>query len=332
MIVASLIAFLVAASFSFFLVKREFRALMDEPGSRSLHHVPVPRSGGIAICCGMVVGALCSRADWEVLFDPYLLAGVVILWLVSVLDDIKPLGQFPRLVCQCLAAALVVFIGQLFFRIPNCNWLWPVLGVLAVLWGVNLYNFMDGMDGFAAGMAIFGFSTVALIGFQNGDTALASLCMLVVASNLGFLVFNFPPARIFMGDSGSTVMGYLMVTISLLGWKRGLYPVWVPLVIFSPFWVDASVTLLKRGLSGKKIWQAHREHYYQRWVLAGYSHRRVVLLEYCLMASCSASVVAWQLSGAGYNGMAVPAVWTVFYILLMLWSDKVLRTCQTTKQ
>lgn len=133
-----------------------------------------------------------------------------------------------------------------------------------------------------------------------------------------------------MGDSGSTVTGFLMVTLSLLGWRRGIYPAWIPLVIFSPFWVDATVTLIRRVLRGRKIWQAHREHYYQRWVLAGFGHRRVVLAEYGLMVACSVSVLAWQAAGAGYNESMVPVGWLLVYAVLVGLSDRVLAKLPVT--
>ncbi|HQQ63194.1 MAG TPA: glycosyltransferase family 4 protein [Pseudomonadales bacterium] len=324
MIPSLVIAFVVTVMLGTLFIRRRDGAWMDQPSERSLHQVPVPRSGGIAICCGMAAGAWFLRSVLEGLFDPFLLVAALVLWLVSVLDDWKSLGQLPRLFCQIAAACLGVFVGGLYFSVPGLPWLWPTVGVLVILWGINLYNFMDGMDGFAAGMAILGFSTLAILGSFRHDTAFVGLCLLVVASNLGFLVLNFPPARIFMGDSGSTVTGFLMVTCSLLGWKRNLYPAWAPLVIFSPFWVDATLTLLKRALRGDRIWQAHREHYYQRWVLAGFGHRRIVLAEYCLMAVCSGEVLAWQVTGAGYNGIAVLVGSVVLYISLILWSDRVL--------
>ena len=315
------LAFSAAAVFCGWFVWRRHAAWLDQPGERSLHTVPVPRLGGVGICAGLLVGAVCLWPQWQTLFDPYLLAGAVALWAVAVLDDFRPLGQVPRLCCQLFAALLAVWGGQMFFSLPVLSWLWPVMGVLMILWGINLYNFMDGMDGFAGAMAVLGFGVLAVLAFMHADVALGSVCALIVAANLGFLVFNFPPARIFMGDSGSTVLGFAMVTLSILGWKREIYSAWVSFVVFSPFWVDASVTLCKRAWRREKIWQAHREHYYQRWVLAGFSHLRVLLWECALMCGCAASVMAWQAWGAGYNGFAVPGLWVLCYAAALLYSE-----------
>jgi UDP-N-acetylmuramyl pentapeptide phosphotransferase/UDP-N-acetylglucosamine-1-phosphate transferase len=152
-----------------------------------------------------------------------------------------------------------------------------------VAWTINLYNFMDGADGLAGGMTVIGFCAYAVAAALAGDApfALTSLC--VAAATAAFLIFNFPPARIFMGDSGSIPLGFLAAALGLLGWHDGLWPLWFPLVVFAPFVVDASVTLARRALRGERFWQAHRSHYYQRLVLTGWSHRQLALAEYGLM-------------------------------------------------
>lgn len=130
--------------------------------------------------------------------------------------------------------------------------------------------------------------------------------VLVAMSASGFLAHNFPPARIFMGDAGSITLGFLAGTLMLLGVHDAMFEVWVPIIVFSPFIVDATVTLLRRALRGKKVWQAHREHYYQRIVLSGWSHRRTVLAEYGVTLICGGLAVlyhhgsdAWRLVALG---------------------------------
>jgi UDP-N-acetylmuramyl pentapeptide phosphotransferase/UDP-N-acetylglucosamine-1-phosphate transferase len=180
---------------------------------------------------------------------------------------------------------------------------------------INLYNFMDGMDGFAAGMTLFGFGALALIGWQARDLPFAAVSAAIAAAGAGFLAGNFPPARIFLGDMGSATLGLLAAAVSLIGAQKGLFPLWVAWLAFSPFIVDATWTLLRRLLRGEPVWQAHRSHHYQRLVLAGWSHRRTLLRAYLLMAACAVTAVAapgmsvrdqWLLLGA----------WACIYALL----------------
>ena len=148
----------------------------------------------------------------------------------------------------------------------------------------NLYNFMDGSDGLAGGMTTLGFGTYGAMAFLNADPLFATASLSIAAAAIGFLCFNFPPARIFMGDGGAIPLGYLAAVFGIIGWQRGDWPVWFGIVVFLPFIVDASCTLLKRLLRGANPWQAHREHYYQRLVQSGWGHRKTALAGYGLMA------------------------------------------------
>jgi UDP-N-acetylmuramyl pentapeptide phosphotransferase/UDP-N-acetylglucosamine-1-phosphate transferase len=160
---------------------------------------------------------------------------------------------------------------------------------LFILWMINLYNFMDGMDGFAGGMAVIGFTTLAWLG--RADAGFAAVNLTIAAASAGFLAYNFPPARLFLGDTGSTALGFLAAACSLWGSAAGLFPFWAALWVFSPFIVDATVTLLRRLMRGERVWEAHRSHYYQRLVLLGWGHRRTVLAEYVLMLACAGSAM-----------------------------------------
>jgi len=188
--------------------------------------------------------------------------------------------------------------------------------LLFVVWVTNLYNFMDGMDGFAGGMACSGFLLLAILGWREGRETFALLATTVATAHLGFLVLNFPPARIFLGDAGSIPAGFLAAGFSLWGVREAVFPLWVPLLAFSPFIVDATVTVLRRFFRRERVWEAPRSHYYQRLVLAGWSHRRTVLAEYGLM-------LAATLSAAGFGffphdrwaGLGI-AGWIVIYFAL----------------
>jgi len=267
------VSFLLSAGALCLLLSPRVAAwFLDQPNERSLHASPVPRTGGLAIVPALAVGLLVAGGDRLLV----LLAAA--LMLLSVLDDWRRLPAGWRLLGHLAAAAVFARAG-----FPVAGWLELVLLTLAVGWMINLYNFMDGADGLAGGMTVIGFcayaAAAALAG--NANYAVASLC--VASAAFAFLLFNFPPARIFMGDAGSIPLGFLAAAFGALGWRDGLWPLWFPLVVFAPFVVDASVTLVKRGMRGERVWQAHRSHYYQRLVLTGWSHRRLAVSEYALM-------------------------------------------------
>ncbi len=186
--------------------------------------------------------------------------------------------------------------------------------ILCLVWVTNLYNFMDGMDGFAGGMTVIGHGFLSYLAWQGGHHLIFVLSLMVAAAACGFLIWNFPPAKIFMGDVGSMPLGFLTGTLAILGIHDRLFDAWVPVLIFSPFVVDATVTLIRRILSGEKVWQAHRSHYYQRLVLAGWGHRRTVLAEYGLMLWCGGVAVFYQHATDAWR-LALLGAWCLVFVL-----------------
>jgi UDP-N-acetylmuramyl pentapeptide phosphotransferase/UDP-N-acetylglucosamine-1-phosphate transferase len=290
-------------------------SIHDAPNSRSLHDHPTPRTGGVAILIAVSLG-------WGILFYlgyrpvilPWIIAAALLVACISFLDDVVTLSALPRFVIHGVAATLLIIGGLV---LP-----WGVAGILltwfAIVWMLNLYNFMDGMDGFSAGMTLFGFGFLGLAGWLEGAQTYALYSWVIALGSIGFLVLNFPPARIFMGDIGSIPLGLLAAAFSLWGIHDGLFSIWVPLLIFSPFVVDATVTILRRLLCGKKIWQAHRSHYYQRLVLAGWSHRRTALFEYLLMFCCGVTAILVR-QEAEVNLWILLGVWGSVFIAIMIW-------------
>lgn len=325
-LLAILAAFLVSACACWLIVRRGSHLYLDHPDARSLHHKPVPRLGGVAIVAGISVAAAVTWGQIAEIADLYFCAAVLVLFLLALLDDKSSLPPVLRFAVQAGVAVMLVWQG-IYFYTDNFTLLWLCLGVLVLMWGINLYNFMDGMDGFAGSMSVIGFSTLALLGAVQGQYGFAWLCMAIVAASAGFLCFNFPPARLFMGDSGSTVLGLAMGVLSIKGWQLSLYPIWVPAVIFSPFWVDATLTLLLRLFRGEKIWLPHRQHIYQRWVLAGYSHRQVTGMQCLLMLCCAGSVLFWHMveGQRSVYPYALPIFWLLGYSLLVGGSIELLR-------
>jgi len=210
----------------------------------------------------------------------WLVAPLLVLFVISIMDDIKNLPVKSRLLAHMVAATLFV-VGS---GVANeQGFLMAVLLFFIVVWVTNLYNFMDGSDGLAGGMALIGFSSYGIAALLVQDDVFAYANFTIATAALGFLFFNFHPAKIFMGDAGSIPLGFLAVAMGFWGMQKGHWSAWFPLLVFSPFIVDATLTLVKRSLRGAKITEAHREHYYQRAIQLGVGHRNVALFEYGLM-------------------------------------------------
>jgi UDP-GlcNAc:undecaprenyl-phosphate/decaprenyl-phosphate GlcNAc-1-phosphate transferase len=309
------LAFLAAlVSCRVLLAPRVAGLLLDHPNERSLHARPVPRTGGVALMIGLALAAA-----WIGYF-PAWLALALALAAVSFVDDAKALPVLVRLACHLGAAvAMVAFLPI------TLAWPLAALFVLGTVWMTNLYNFMDGSDGLAGGMTLVGFACYGAAAWIGGERDLALVSFCAAAAALGFLVFNWPPARVFLGDSGSIPLGFLAAAVGLVGWRvHALWPWWFPAVVFSPFAVDATVTLARRAARREPVWRAHREHYYQRLVQLGWGHRGAALAEYALMLACAALALALREAStrAQLAGLAALAV---AYVVLMLLVDRAWR-------
>jgi UDP-N-acetylmuramyl pentapeptide phosphotransferase/UDP-N-acetylglucosamine-1-phosphate transferase len=302
--------------------------ILDHPNERSLHDRPVPRGGGLAvlvaiIVCGIVAGLLYPTPGvGEIAFAMLMVAGV------SFIDDRYSVPPFYRLIAHVAAAAVILYGGFFLQRleIPGAIWQWShvvgaLFSVLFIIWMINLYNFMDGMDGFAGGMTVMGFGTFAVLGLFAGSTLFSALNLIIVASTMGFLIFNFPPARIFMGDVGSSTLGFLAASMSLWAAHERVFPFWLAVLVFSPFIVDATVTLIRRLLRGEKIWQAHKTHYYQRLVQSGWGHRKTVLWEYAIMFGCGLTSIM-IIRAPALVQITVLATWGLFYAGFFSWVSR----------
>jgi len=245
-----------------------------------------------------------------------LIVPTAILMFVSIIDDIRGLSVRWRLLAQLIVSAAISVVV-----LPGYAWWVHILVMLGITWMMNLYNFMDGSNGLAGGMALFGFGSYAVAAAVGHDFQMAALNVSVTAASFAFLLFNFHPARIFLGDGGSVPLGFLAGAIGLLGWQRELWPAWFPLLVFSPFIVDASVTLLKRISRREKVWQAHRNHYYQRLIQMGWSHRKTAIAEYLLMMVAGGSAIFLREKTMSLILVAL-WVWVMVYFILMLLIDR----------
>jgi UDP-N-acetylmuramyl pentapeptide phosphotransferase/UDP-N-acetylglucosamine-1-phosphate transferase len=279
-------------------VLAERHGLLDRPNDRSLHTKPVPRLGGVGIvlgasCATAAILALGPTANGEILT---LLVSALVLAAIGLADDLRGLRASTRFFLQIAVAAayaLRVGVPTRLELVPDVSITLPYAGAL-VLWTVfivgslNIYNFMDGMDGLAALQAIGASLGLAAV-FAAGDDGASAMVPLVLAcASFGFFVHNAPPAKIFMGDAGSTFVGFTFAGLALIGATRArpVSALTVPLAL-APFLLDGTFTILRRLSKGEKIWKAHRSHLYQRAVATGLSHHDV-LLPYAAWIACSA--------------------------------------------
>jgi UDP-N-acetylmuramyl pentapeptide phosphotransferase/UDP-N-acetylglucosamine-1-phosphate transferase len=276
------------------LVYARRRNMFDLPGERRSHAIPTPRGGGIGIACALLAGCLMVMAQAGPALETVCFAGGLVLVAgVGWIDDHQPLSPWLRLATQCLAGGLLAW-G---LHGADGRWDWALLTMALVPVLVNVWNFMDGIDGLAATQAIL---AAAAFAWLAPGTAWMALAFGVAVA--GFLPFNFPRARIFLGDVGSGTLGYALAALAMMAApERGWASAAVLLLPLSAFLVDASLTLAKRILGGERWWQPHTSHLYQSWVRAGRSH---VFVTFVYAAFCIAAIIVAVLIDGAPPGLA----------------------------
>ncbi len=257
--------------------------IFDSPNERSSHSMDTPRGGGVGIVVPMLIALsiMMVSSSYERRTLIVVLFVVMLLGIVGWLDDRYELHFLVRIIAQIFGGVVVLSgIGSFeYLEIAGNSislyFLAPVITLLWFLWMTNLYNFMDGIDGIAAGQAAIAGCFLGIWFTIHADHVMALLSYVIMAASLGFLVWNWAPARIFMGDVGSSTLGGVFAVIALIAYKRHQIPFGAFVLLFGVFLADATVTLIKRVFQGKIFWQAHREHLYQRAVIAGWSHAQV---------------------------------------------------------
>jgi Fuc2NAc and GlcNAc transferase len=260
--------------------------LMDIPNVRSSHATPTPRGGGIAIVA-VTIAALTATWLANPNTAPFLFAwaaGGGVVAVAGFVDDVHKLSPLLRLASHLVAAAIlltathglplqVAFVGST--EIAALAW---VIGAAAIVWTINSYNFMDGIDGLAASQTLFVAGAGVLIISTAGRSDPIQLPMLALsAASAGFLIWNFPPAKIFMGDVGSGFVGFSVAAAAFLTAAVGSASLWTWLVLNGLFFADATTTLLTRLIRGERVYEPHRSHVYQRLARRWGSHRKVTL-------------------------------------------------------
>jgi Fuc2NAc and GlcNAc transferase len=260
---------------------------LDIPNERSSHVAPTPRGGGLAIVIALSAALLFLAWRGEVggaLLLPLLVGGCAVAG-VGFVDDRRPLSPAIRLLVHLAAATLAVYtLGglpalTLGAKTVDLGWVGHVMAVLGVVWILNLFNFMDGIDGIAGAEAVVVCASAALLFTVMGAPgASTQVAWLAAAGSAGFLILNWPPARIFMGDVGSGYLGYVIGVLALAGAHEHPAGIFAWLILGGAFVVDASVTLVRRLARGERVYEAHRCHAYQHLSRRWSSHLSVTLL------------------------------------------------------
>lgn len=289
------------------------RELIDHPGERRSHDVPTPRGGGIAIVVALLVAAcvLGWRSPQQIVLVAGFVVGLVLIAGVGLIDDHRPLSPWLRLGVQAVAAGIFALAvagtwGDLAMAL---------VAFAAVMALANIWNFMDGINGIAASQAaLLGLGLAFIVTGYWGWIALA-----LVAACLGFLPFNFPRARIFLGDVGSGALGFALAALLLMALKTGSFPGGLLLLPLSAFLVDSGLTLLRRLLRRERWWTSHAQHAYQRWA-AGAGTHTTVTLAYAGWTGAG-WLAAWGLARSAEGQMQL-AVWCALWLALTvtLWA------------
>lgn len=261
------------------------KAILDVPNERSSHIKPTPRGGGIAIAVMFFLGVI--WLGWQSMISlalvKALLGGGILIAVTGYWDDLKSLSASVRLVLHFLAAFWALYclggfpILDLGIWKIHLGWVGSIFAAAGIVWLINLYNFMDGIDGLAGSEALFVSVTGALGLYLMGITGMAAVCCFLAAAILGFLLWNWPPAKIFLGDVGSGLLGYVFALLALASANQHQLPIIYGLTLLAIFIFDATFTLLHRMIRRERWYAAHCQHVYQRLVQQGATHAKVTL-------------------------------------------------------
>lgn len=296
--------------------------LLDLPNARSSHDMPTPRGGGLAIVASYLVGLIGLTIFWCVslrLATAFAGAGVLVA-AIGFWDDHSNVPPGWRIVVHFIAAAWALYFigGSLFYvEFSLSEWFFNIFLLVSIVWVLNLYNFMDGIDMLAGAEAIFLGLSAALFFHMGGAHDLVFVALLLVASTAGFLVWNFPPARIFLGDIGSGFLGIIIGMLALAGIKGGIVDIWVWVILLGVFLVDATVTVGRRIGRGARCYSAHRSHAYQHAARIYGSHGKVTGVVTCInvfwLFPWAVAAWKWPTMGVLCALLAyIPLVWLAF--------------------
>ena len=301
-----MILFLFVVAITPFIKKIAFHInAIDVPNKRKVHTVPMPRLGGLGIYGGFLLGYMIFGQHSETMNS--ILIGSIIIIITGIIDDIKPLKASHKFIGQLIAALIVVFYGHVvledvsaFGLYINFSILSYPLTIIFILGCINCMNLIDGLDGLAAGISSIYFLTIGIIATISGSTGLDFvLTFIMLGSTLGFLVYNFNPASIFMGDSGSMFLGFIIAIIALLGFKNvTMTSIIIPLLILAIPILDTLFAIIRRALKGESISTPDRFHIHHQLLNRNFSQRATVLIIYVINLLFSFASIVYVLKDA----------------------------------
>lgn len=298
------------------------KGVLDIPNHRSSHSVTTPRGGGLSFVLVFNVFVLIYSVTAHVSLHMVigLIGAGVIIAVLGWFDDRKNLSAGFRFAVHIIAAIWAVsWIGGLQEISIGCRTLrlgfaGSILAVVGIVWSINLYNFMDGIDGFSGAEAVTVATFGGLLSLLANNLLLAHFSFALAISVGGFLIWNWPPAKIFMGDVGSCFLGLTFAYLALFSEKTGGAPLIVWLILLSVFIADATLTVIRRQMSGEKWYEAHRSHVYQLAVQAGYSHKEVTV-KVIFMNACLGVIALIAMT---FQRFLLPLCIIVYGLLLLL--------------
>jgi Fuc2NAc and GlcNAc transferase len=274
---------LFAGVLSFFgctrtIVLAQRSGMISEPGQRQSHVVSTPTGGGLGLVFSIVLTSICLQLvvplPW--FWWQGMLPGVLLLAVVGWLDDKYSISSLVRLLVQLAVSLWLLGFSWLKFSLGDVGLF--AIAMVAMVWMMNLYNFMDGSNGMAGFQGVFAGVMMAVFLQSGGESAMALLALAVAAACAGFLPLNFPRARVFMGDVASVPLGFIFAAVAVYGIQAGALSWQVFFLLMSVFIVDATMTLLARVIRREQWYTAHAQHIYQRLIAQGWSHRQVLLV------------------------------------------------------
>lgn len=302
------------------LIKKvaEHIGAMDIPkDNRRVHDKPMPKMGGVAVFLAFLAGYMFFGKP-SAQMNSILIAGILVV-LLGIIDDIKPLNALSQFIIQVIAACIVVFYGGIYLpqisafglHLNFYGWGYS-LAVIFIVSVMNIINLIDGLDGLSSGIASIYYATIAILALilnRHGGLDII-LCLIMLGATLGFLVHNFHPAKIFIGEAGTMFLGLMIAVIALLGFKATtVTTLFVPvLILFLPI-MDTFLAIIRRLLNGKKPWTPDKEHVHHQLLKLNKSVKKTVLIMYGISILCSAISIFYSL---GDNQLAI-----ILYIVLM---------------
>lgn len=300
--------------------------IIDLPNYRKVHKKPTPRLGGMAIFLGTCIGLIYLRPSHE--YFPEIAIGAFIIVLTGFLDDKFQIKPTLKLIGQIIPAAILITSGLIIERITvpffgMIDLAEPFSVVITLLWIVgvtNAINLIDGLDGLASGVSTIALTSILIMAIIDQETLVVMLTVVLIGSNIGFLFHNFHPAKIYMGDTGSLFLGYMISVISILGLFKNvtLFSFIIPIIILAVPIFDTIFAIIRRILNGEKIMMPDKKHIHHQLLAAGFSHRTTVLIIYGFSALFGALAIIFSNASLGFSLVIAFIIWFMLHIFAEL--------------